>query len=134
MARQACIIGHATDVWGRAWDVREERPTLHGWTVKLGWPADVQRGKGCGSPRIVITPELAAYLGTLRLTPTSALLPIGRTAIKRVRKALGHNWYADNAAWWAERCLDTTGTIDDFRARHGKSVGAVSQHRPVRQR
>ncbi len=132
MARRARIIGQAVDVHGREWDVREERPTEHGWPVRLGWPADAPRGQGCGGPRAIATPELAAYLESLRLDPDAIRLPICRTAIKRLRRGLGHDWRADNAAWWRERCLDATSTIEDFRAAHGKSTGAVSKHRPRR--
>jgi hypothetical protein len=129
MGRHATIIGQAEDIWGRVWDVREARPTEHGWPVMLGWPQDAQRGKGGGGVRAIMTRDLADYLESMRMDPDGISLPLCRTAIKRLRKALGHDWHADNAAWWRERCVDTTSTIEDFRAAHGRSAGAVSQHR-----
>lgn len=129
MARRATVLRHVVDVQGREWAVREERPTEHGWPVLLGWPVEVARGQGGGGPRVIITPELAAYLDAMRLTPAAVHLPLGRTALKRLRAALGVGWREANAAWWAARCLDTTATIEDFRAVHGKSAGAVSNHR-----
>lgn len=43
MAREAHIIGEAVDIHGTRWDVRERRPTNHGFWVELGWPQGVPR-------------------------------------------------------------------------------------------
>ena len=89
MARQAQIIDQIRDYAGNLWDARESRPTPHGWPVLLGWPAGLQRGKGAGGPRVIVTRELAAYLKATRLAPGKIDLPLGRNAIKRLRKSAG---------------------------------------------
>ena len=121
MARQAQIIDQIRDYAGNLWDVRELRPTPHGWPVLLGWPAGLQRGKGTGGPRVIITRELAAYLQNTRLAPGKIDLPLSRNAIKRLRKSLGLNWREDNNAWW-----------EDNPDGPGKSAGARSMRRKLR--
>lgn len=121
MARQAQIIDQIRDYAGNLWDARESRPTPHGWPVLLGWPAGLQRGKGAGGPRVIVTRELAAYLKATRLAPGKIDLPLGRNAIKRLRKSLGLNWREDNNAWW-----------DDNPDGPGKSAGARSIRRKLR--
>lgn len=128
MSRRALVIGHATDVFDDAWDVREERQTPHGWPVLLGWPNGIERGKGrAGGPRVIITAELAAYLNA-QVTPSKMNLPIGKTAIKRICRVLGVSWRDARSAWWDEREGDLLRlTIDQFASLHGVSVGAVSE-------
>ncbi|MDR2488755.1 MAG: hypothetical protein LBD42_04610 [Desulfovibrio sp.] len=62
MARHARVMGRTLDYQGVLWDVRESRPTHHRWNVLMGWPAGSPRGQGGGGPRVILTPELAAYL------------------------------------------------------------------------
>lgn len=132
MARQATIIGQAEDITGEVWDVRESRPTPHGFAVLLGWPQSVQRGPGGGSPRAILTPHLADYLAAHCHAPAAIDLPIGRTTVKRLRKALGQDWYLDNEQWWRDRKEDLLSmTLDDFCARHGKTPGAASRWRAM---
>lgn len=119
------------DVWGDVWDVRERRPTDHGFDLSLGWPQGVPRGRGgAGSPRAIVTTDVAAYLETQRHTPAQIRLPCGRTAIKRLRRLLGHDWRADREGWWSERIDDlATMTTDEFAHKHDISAGAVSVNR-----
>lgn len=127
MARHAKIIGAVTDAWGDAHDVREARPTLHGFDVLLGWPVGIPRGRGgSGGPKVIVTAVLAGHMEAHRLAPGAMGLPIGATAIKRLRRLLGHHGQIDRAAWWEERA-DDLGilTIEAFAARHSVSAGAV---------
>lgn len=121
MARVATIIDHITDAHGQMWAVREKRPTRHGFDLMLGWPANHPRGQGCGGPRVIITHELATYLESVRLCPGACDLPVGKTALKRLRTALGHNWLVDNCRWW-----------QDNPDGPGKSAGAVTAHKKLR--
>lgn len=127
MARQARIIRQVTDTWGDLWDVRELRATAHGFEVMLGWPANLDRGQGgAGGPRVIVTEELGRHFEEHRSSMSQLSLPIGNTAIKRVRKLLGHHRQLDRAAWWEFRADDLAElTIDTFADRHGVSVGAV---------
>jgi hypothetical protein len=115
MARRAIIIGTAQDIFGRLFDVRESRPTRHGFNVLLGWPVTARRGPGGGGPQVIITKPLAEYLEKMRLAPVGIDLPIGRGAVKRLRFILGHHWFRDNTAWWAEH---PDGRGKSFAARH----------------
>ena len=102
MAREATIIGHAQDYKGNSYDVREIRPTPHGFDVLLGWPDSLQRGQGGSGPKVILTTALADFLVATKLAPAEWVLPIGGTTIKRLRRELALNWYRDKGQWWLE--------------------------------
>lgn len=126
MGRKAQVIGQATDVHGNVWDVREARPTEHGWDILIGWPHGEPRGKGCRGVRVINSVELAQYIMATRLRDLS--LPIGVTTAKRLRSELGMSWSWDT--WWSARAPDLVRmTLAEFCQRHGCSMGAASQRR-----
>jgi hypothetical protein len=126
MARSAEIVGTATDWIGRGWDVRERRPTAHGFDVLVGWPQDAPRGRGGRGVAVILTPEIAHYLASTRQRDLD--LPIGLTAAKRMRRELDVSWSWD--AWWSDRRNDLLSmTLEAFCAKHGCSIGAASQRR-----
>jgi len=115
------------DIWDALWEVSEWRPTPHGFAVALGRPLQESGGRGRGGSRVILTPKLRDHLERHRLTPIKLALPIGRTAIKRLRRLLGHHWQVDNAKWWEDRADDLTDmTLTAFVARHGVSLTAAS--------
>jgi hypothetical protein len=128
VARVAKILYRASDAEGWLWDVREERDTDHGFPLLLGWPFGVPRGKGgAGGPAAIPTVELVAYLNLHRENPAQMTLPLGPTAIKRLRRQLGHDRYADRATWWEERIEDLFGlTGQQFVIKHGANEGSAS--------
>ncbi|MDL2268031.1 hypothetical protein LJC46_08620 [Desulfovibrio sp. OttesenSCG-928-G15] len=121
MARTTTVIGSAEDIHGNRYDVRERRPTAHGFDVLLGWPVDRPRGPGGGGPKAILTGEVADYLDSIRLSPKDAALPVGRNTIKRLRAEMGLNWYVDNCCWWRD---NPNGP--------GRSYSAVSLQRELR--
>lgn len=126
MAREATIIGEATDYAGQQWVVRERRPTGHGWDILVGWPEDAERGRGGRGVAVIITAELAQYLTVTRRR--DMVLPIGATAISRMRREIGVSWSWDD--WWEQRRDDLLSmTLEVFCLRHGCSMGAASQRR-----
>lgn len=126
MGRQAQIIGTALDIYGNRWDVRERRPTQHGWLLEIGWPENAQRGRGGRGVAVIITPPLAQYLAVTRQKDTD--LPVGLTAIKRLRHDLKLHWSWND--WWNSRVADLlTLTLEQFCVKHGCSLGAASQRR-----
>lgn len=129
MAREAQIIGSAVDSTGEEWDVRERRPTAHGFDILVGWPKGVTRGRGgSGGPSVIATAELAHYLTETRLRDVT--LPIGPTLVKRLRAAIGISWSWDD--WWAAKADDLASmTLEAFCVRYGCSMGAASQRRAV---
>ena len=123
---KAQIIGEAVDVYGVTWDVRERRPTAHGWLLQIGWPQGAPRGKGGRGVAVIVTQPLAEYLTKTRLRDYN--LPIARTTAKRLRRDLGISW--DWNAWWGARAHDLRSmTLEAFCQRHGCSMGAASQRR-----
>jgi hypothetical protein len=131
MARQATLIGTATDFWGDGWDVRESRETAHGFELLFGWP-DGCRGKGFGGPRLIATKELNGYFIEHALDRDGSIydLPAGRTAIKRIRQLLGHNLYTQSAAWWEDRIDDLSDLSGgEFARKHSVDESTVSEWR-----
>lgn len=131
--RRAKIIGRAVDAWGDPWDVREARKTNFGFDVLLGWPAGTPRGRGgSGGIRVIVTPDLASWLNALRGTRAPVVLPIGATAIKRIRRLLGYDGVLDRSDWWEMRSEDLADmTLAAFCKKHSVSMGAASQARTV---
>lgn len=121
--RESQAIDHIEDVFGRAWLVRDHRPTGHGFDIATGWPDE----PGRQGATVIVTPALAEYLtATERLRDVD--LPIGQSTIKRLRASLDLRF--DSDAWWAERAADLTSlTLEQFCARHRCSMGAASQRR-----
>lgn len=118
MARHADIIGNATDHAGLVWDVRERRPSKHGFDVLIGWPQGEPRGQGGRGVAVILSAELARYLVETRQRDID--LPIGLTAAKRLRRELRITWSWD--AWWAARADDLrTLTLEAFCNLHGCS-------------
>lgn len=131
MGRKARILYVAQDAFGDPWDIREERPTRHGWPLLMGWPHGIPRGPGgAGGPRAILTAPAVAYLESRRLRPAGIDLPLGRTAVKRLRRVLGHCWQADTAAWYKARVADlATLTLPEFARRHGGTESAAEAWR-----
>lgn len=131
MGRVAVIIDLVRDIFGDRWDVREYRETRYGFLIALGWPHGQPRGPGgTGGPRVVLTRPLVRLLEEYRDAPSRLDLPIGRSAIKRLRRLLGHHWYRDRAQWWEERIEDLSSlTLEEFARRHGVTPSAVEEAR-----
>ena len=126
MARSAHIIGHAIDIFGQPWDVRERRDTHQGWPVLIGWPQGQPRGWGGRGVAAFLTPPHADYLTVTRLC--DVVLPISTTTVKRLRAQLEIRWSWED--WWAARREDLlTLTLEQFCAAHHCSMGAASQRR-----
>lgn len=105
----------AEDAWDDRWLVEERRDTAHGFDVLLGRPRGRRHGK-----TIIVTTDLAAHFEQHRQAPSGLALPIGGTAIKRIRRLLGHHRQIDNAAWWDKRADDLIRlTAAEFAAGHG---------------
>lgn len=122
--RESLAIDHIADIYGERWLVAEYRPTAHGWPLALGWPAGMTGRQA--RPGVIVTLPLAEYLMATRLR--DVVLPIGMTAIKRLRADLDLRWSWDD--WWQARAADLRAmTLEAFCARHGCSIGAASQRR-----
>lgn len=74
------------DTAGLAWHVEHTEPTTAGIDVHYGYPADDARS---GPARIIDTPELVAYLWRVSMQDAARTLPIGETALRRIRQLHG---------------------------------------------
>lgn len=131
-ARTATIIGSRNDVFGCRWDVRELRPTNHGFQLAIGWPirhGERMSGKGYGGPRIIPTRALYRYWRKCQLARDGSIydLPASRRALQRVRRILGFNFYSANRRWWEDRLCDlSTLTGAEFARLHDVCESDVS--------
>lgn len=120
---------HVFDVFGDLWLVKTSRPTFLGFEMYLGRPAYFT---GPAGPAIILTDDLVDQFERHRRNPAKLkeILPIGKTAVTRIRRVLGHHRYQDAELWWLERADDLMRmTIADFCVKHRVSSGAASQAR-----
>ena len=114
---------HITDADGVIWEVWDARTTTHDFAIYLGRATPVS---GPGGATVILTPDLISYLERHRRSPDLINLPISKTTIKRLRRALGHNWYEDGEKWWLQRMDDLEKlTTADFAIRYGVKAEAV---------
>ncbi len=129
MARIAIIIGYCRDYSGYPFDVREVRRTGLGFDVLIGWPEGA-RGKGMGGPQIILTRALRNYILNTFLARGKAAraLPISYTALKRLRRIIGLDYYSEVSAWWIEKSPElASSTLTDFAAKYDLNLGTVSE-------
>lgn len=116
----------ARDHYDDQWSVYEERPTEHGWPLIMGRPYPPRYASG--GDATILTSELVEYLMSMRHERGAISLPIGLTAIKRIRKALGLNSYDDMRQWWEEHADELASMTEvEFADKHGYSPARVSQ-------
>jgi len=113
------------DAWGDEWTVSESRDTVHGWVLHLGRPASERRRQGTTT---ILTRDLVDYLESVRYRRGAIDLPLGGTAIRRIRKLLGHNIYDDRASWWEEHADELASVpYTEFARRHSITPTRVGQ-------
>lgn len=98
------IIGEARDVFGEGWNVRERRPTAHGFNIEIGWPEGSTPGpghKGVGAPRVIVTESLASYLFAIAQWK-DVDLPLGHNVLSKLRKRLELGYGVQREKWWQE--------------------------------
>jgi len=121
------IGSHIEDAWRAIWQVDAARLTAHDFALYLGRPLAMS---GPGGAAVILTAELVAYLERFRRAPDLIDLPLSRTTVKRLRRALGHNWYEDGERWWLRRMDDLEAmTTADFAVRYGVKLEAVTYAR-----
>lgn len=110
------------DVEGVLWQVREARPTAHGFDLLLGYPINPGAGKKVwmNLNRIVPTRALADYFHEHRAdTYANFNLPATQSSLVAVRRKLGYNFDKDRQAIWRERLPDLKSlTPDEFAKRY----------------
>lgn len=79
-------MAYTTDTTSRTWHVEYTEPTGAGIDVHYGYPADAPR---TGPPRVADTPELVSYLWRVSMQDAMRTLPIGESALRRIRQRHG---------------------------------------------
>lgn len=113
------------DIFGGLWSVSEARATPLAFDVLLGRPHPPTRQ----GETVILTDELAQVMEALRDRPSDLIeiLPISGTALKRLRRLVGHHWRRDREGWYLDR-LDDLGAMTgpEFAEAHGVSEAAAS--------
>jgi hypothetical protein len=116
--RERATICQVRDVHGENWNVRQIRPTKHGFFLFFGSPA----GRTWSSSAcLVATKELRNFWDANRTRHDGFMydLPAGRTTIKRVRHALQFNFRHDWMKFWGDRMDDLKNMkARDFAVKH----------------
>jgi hypothetical protein len=96
------------DALGLEWDIKEARPTRHGFDLYYGKRKDASSYNIGGPNRLIYTNELKAFWDkhSLRHDGTIFDLPAGRTTLKRARTALGFHWDKDSERFWRKHKSD----------------------------
>jgi hypothetical protein len=109
------------DALGLEWDIKEARPTKHGFDLYYGKRKNATAYDVGGPNRLIYTNELKAFWE--RCSPrhdgTIFDLPAGRTTLKRARVALGFNWDRDSERFWRKHRHDLeTLSPREFEKKH----------------
>ena len=117
----------AEDAWGGIWDVgRSDAGDGIDWL--RGWPAEWSKRRGA---TIIITPDVKTWVEAHPRNAVSrdtlAQVPIGKTAMQRLRRELGIDRSGAAEAWWTERMDDLlTSSNVDFAVKYSVCDNSVS--------
>jgi hypothetical protein len=114
-------LGEVTDFYGEPWDIRQIRPTRHGFDLLYGSRVS-ERDLTGGLLRLIPTRELRDFWHTNRAKTNAVTydLPAGRTTLKRARQRFGFNHLDDMTEFWTERIVDLDRLSPrEFAAKHG---------------
>ena len=116
--RERATICQIRDVHGVNWDVRQIRPTKHGFHLFFGSPAG---SPWSSNPCIIATKELRNFWDSNRTRHDGFIydLPVGRSTVKRLRRRLQFNFREDWCKFWQDRIEDLKNiSARDFAAKH----------------
>lgn len=118
------------DIYNHRWAVREFRETKHGFPIAFGYRLEDWGLPSLGGSWIIITHPLRRYLESIRMRPSDADLPIGVTALTRLRRDLGHHHERDMLRFYKHHRRDLRKMTDkEFGAKFGIEEGAVRRYR-----
>jgi hypothetical protein len=123
-------LGEVTDFYGELWDIRQIRPTHHGFDAFYGSRAS-QRDL-TSNLHLIPTPELHHFWDMNRAKPNGLIydLPAGRTTLKRARKKLGFNFPEEVTEFWTNRVDDLQSlSAHEFVEKHGVTHCAATGRR-----
>ncbi len=129
--RKYVVLAQVKDVFGDIWDVRQIRPTKHGFDLLYGSPEPGSQKYWGGPPRLIAHQPLVDYWETNQATIRMIYdLPGGRTTFKRLRHHLGFNYHRDLNTFYMQRIDDLEHlTTRQFAARHNVDYNVASDAR-----
>ena len=125
------VLYQVRDVDNDLWDVRDVRPTKHGFDLLYG--SRVYRlTNHRNGPGLIVTKQLFDYWQANKTKREGVLfdLPAGRTTLKRARSRYGFNYNLDLKDFWTEHIPELqTLSAREFAARHNLDVDVVFDSR-----
>jgi hypothetical protein len=125
------VLYQVRDVDNDLWDVRDVRPTKHGFDLLYG--SRVYRlTSHRNGPGLIVTKQLFDYWEANKTKRDGVLfdLPGGRTTLKRARSRCGFNHNRDLKNYWTEHIPELqTLSAREFAARHNLDVQLVFDSR-----
>jgi hypothetical protein len=121
------VLYQVRDVDNDLWDVRDVRPTKHGFEILYG--SRVYRlTNHRNGPGLIVTKQLFDYWEANKTKRDGVLfdLPAGRTTLKCARSRCGFNHNRDLKNYWSEHIPELqTLSAREFAARHNLDVQLV---------
>jgi hypothetical protein len=124
------VLYQVRDVDNDLWDVRDVRPTKHGFDLLYG--SRVYRLTNFrNGPGLIVTKELFDYWEANKTKRDGVLfdLPAGRTTLKRARSRCGFNHNRDVKDYWTEHIPELQTLSARVAARHNLDVQLVRDSR-----
>jgi hypothetical protein len=125
-------LGEIRDLDNTVWDVREIRPTKHGFDMLYGTRTLGRGVLSGGKPRLIATIDLMEFWSVNGTRRDGILfdLPEGHRALDSMRAQLGFNFLEATHAFWNDRIDDLRSLpAKEFAARHGVSQSAAMSRR-----
>ncbi len=123
-------LGEITDIENTLWDVREIRPTKHGFDMHYG--TRTSRASNAGKPRLIATIDLMEFWSANGTRRDGLLfdLPARRSSLASMRTRIGFNIHDDADAFWEDRLADLASlSSQEFAIRHGVTPCSAASRR-----
>ncbi len=126
------ILGQIRDIAGTLRDVREIRPTKHGFDMYYGTPSSRRGASPGGKPHLIASIGLMEFWHENGTRGRGFLfdLPAGYSTLKSLRARLGFNFRDDTDAFWNARIGDLMSlSTTQFASRHDVTASAAAHWR-----
>jgi hypothetical protein len=123
-------LGEIIDIENTLWDVREIRPTKHGFDMHYGTRAS--RAYNGRIPRLIATIDLMEFWSANGTRHDGFLfdLPASHHSLTSMRARLGFNFFEATAAFWEDRIADLASlSSQEFATRHGVTPCSAASRR-----
>jgi len=129
---ERAIAGRVKDFNKVLWNVREVRPTKHGFDLYFGTPHETYYVPYHGSTQLIVTKALRDFWHANRTKRLRFFLdlPAAANSLKRAVRRLRFNHRDEVRAFWTERAEDLASLpTREFAAKHGVDPGLAFEWR-----